>query len=109
MAHSPSALQIQCGVNFFILDSRRVLAPAPKVLGPKHVSYPDFAPFKKRGATLEFEIDGPTFSGYCWVHRSVVRRAAAAAAARWGGRHGSCVAGGAAGATLGCRVVRKPL
>ena len=27
-------LQIQCsGVNFFLLDSRRVLAPAPKVLG----------------------------------------------------------------------------
>ena len=33
------------GVNFFILDSRRVLAPAPKVLGPKHISNPDFAPF----------------------------------------------------------------
>ena len=27
------SLQVQCGVNFFILDSRRVLAPAPKVLG----------------------------------------------------------------------------
>ena len=35
----------QCGVNCFILDSRRVLAPAPKVLGPKHISNPDFAPF----------------------------------------------------------------
>ena len=33
--------QTQCGVNCFILDSRRVLAPAPKVLGPN----PDFAPF----------------------------------------------------------------
>ena len=33
------------GVNFFILDSRRVLAPAPKVPGPKHISNPDFAPF----------------------------------------------------------------
>ena len=33
-----------CGANFFILDSRRVLAPA-KVLGPKHISNPDFAPF----------------------------------------------------------------
>ena len=38
-------LQTQCGVNFFIPDSRRVLAPAPKVLGPKHISNPDFAPF----------------------------------------------------------------
>ena len=38
-------LQTQCGVNSFILDSRRVLAPAPKVLGPKHISNPDFAPF----------------------------------------------------------------
>ena len=38
-------LQTQCGVNFFILDLRRVLAPAPKVLGPKHISNPDFAPF----------------------------------------------------------------
>ena len=26
-------MQTQCGVNVFILDSRRVLAPAPKVLG----------------------------------------------------------------------------
>ena len=26
-------LQTQCGVNFFILDSRRVLAPAPNVPG----------------------------------------------------------------------------
>ena len=31
-------LQMQCGVNFFIPDPRRVLAPAPKVLGPKHIS-----------------------------------------------------------------------
>ena len=37
--------QTQCGVNCFILDSRRVLAPAPKVLGPKHISNPDFVPF----------------------------------------------------------------
>ena len=28
-----------------MLDSRRVLAPAPKVLGPKHISNPDVAPF----------------------------------------------------------------
>ena len=27
-------LQMQCGINFFILDSRRVLAQEPKVLGP---------------------------------------------------------------------------
>ena len=40
-----AGLQTQCGVNSFILDSRRVLAPAPKVLGPKHISNPDFAPF----------------------------------------------------------------
>ena len=38
-------LKMQCGVNFFILDSTRVLAQAPKVLGPKHISNPDFAPF----------------------------------------------------------------
>ena len=31
-------LQIQCGVNFFILDSRRVLAPAPKVCWGQHTS-----------------------------------------------------------------------
>ena len=34
-----------CGVNCCILDSRRVLGSAPKVLGPKHISNPDFAPF----------------------------------------------------------------
>ena len=34
-----------CYIHFFILDSRRVLAPVPKVLGPKHISNPDFAPF----------------------------------------------------------------
>ena len=34
-----------CGVNFFIMDSRRVIAPEPKVLGPKYISNPDFAPF----------------------------------------------------------------
>ena len=28
-----------------MLDSRRVLAPAPKVLGPKHISNSDVAPF----------------------------------------------------------------
>ena len=39
------SLQTQCGINYFILDSRCVLAPAPKVLGPKHISNPDFAPF----------------------------------------------------------------
>ena len=38
-------LQTRCGKNFIILDSRRVLAPALKVLGPKHISNPDFAPF----------------------------------------------------------------
>ena len=37
-------LQTPCGVHSFILHSRRVLAPAPKVLGPKHISNPDFAP-----------------------------------------------------------------
>ena len=40
-----TGLQTQCGVKSFILDSRRVLAPAPKVLRPKHISNPDFAPF----------------------------------------------------------------
>ena len=54
-------LQIQCGVNFFILDSTRVLAPAPKVLGPKHISNPDLlaSHLEKGGAVLVFEIDGP--------------------------------------------------
>ena len=37
-------VQTQCGANFFILDSRRVLAPATKVPGPKHISIPDFVP-----------------------------------------------------------------
>ena len=33
------------------------MAPAPKVLGPKHISNPDFAPFlKNRGVVSEFEI-----------------------------------------------------
>ena len=35
--------------HFFILDSRRVFPPAPKVLGAKHFSNPDVAPFKKKG------------------------------------------------------------
>ena len=47
-------LHTQCGINFFMLDSRRGLAPAPKVLGPKvpgpkvlgpkHIPNQDFAP-----------------------------------------------------------------
>ena len=37
--------QTQCRANCFILDSRRVLAPASKVLGPKQISNPDFVPF----------------------------------------------------------------
>ena len=82
-AHDPSqgvhrytraGLQIQCGVNFFVLNSRRMLAPArkgvaanqgagtktrlkSKVLGPKHVSNPIcFGPYrnlKKRGERCE--------------------------------------------------------
>ena len=48
-------LRTQCGVNFFILDSRRVLAPAPKVLGPKHISNPDFAPKVARSKNLRFD------------------------------------------------------
>ena len=31
--YNANTMQIRCGVNVFILDSRRVLAPAPKVLG----------------------------------------------------------------------------
>ena len=38
-----TSLQIQWGVNFFLLDSRRVFAPAPKVPGPKQISHPVFA------------------------------------------------------------------
>ena len=52
-------LQTHYGVNFFILDSRRVLAAAPKALGPKPILNPDFAPFlePKRGrdVSLDFE------------------------------------------------------
>ena len=46
-------LKTQCGVNFFILDSRRVLAPAPKVLGSDiktHLESRFCAIPKKRGA-----------------------------------------------------------
>ena len=35
-ANAVMSLQIQCGVFIIFLDSRRVLAPAPK--GPKHIS-----------------------------------------------------------------------
>ena len=51
-AHLGPALQTQCGVNFFILDSRRVLAQAPKVLGSDtktHLKSRFCAIFKKRG------------------------------------------------------------
>ena len=44
--------QTQCGVNFFILDSRRVLAPAPKVLGSDiktHLKSRFCAILKKKG------------------------------------------------------------
>ena len=56
-------MQIQCGVTFFILDSRRVLAPAPKVLGPDIKTHLKSrfclqAIVKKGGALLESEIDG---------------------------------------------------
>ena len=33
LADKLPSLQIQCGVNFFIMDSRRALVPPPKVLG----------------------------------------------------------------------------
>ena len=56
-----SSLQTQCGVNSFILDSRRVLAPAPKLLGLKHIFKSRFcAILKKRGAILV--IDLPAFT-----------------------------------------------
>ena len=54
-------LQIKCGLNFFNLDSRRVLVgapvqhPGPLVLGAKHISNPDFGLrriLKKGGALL---------------------------------------------------------
>ena len=58
-------LQTQCGVNCFILDSRRVLAPAPKVLRPKHISNPDFPPFWKKGAWyLDLRIAYREGTGY---------------------------------------------
>ena len=36
---------IKLGLNFFMLDSRRVLPPASKVLGATHISNLDVAPF----------------------------------------------------------------
>ena len=53
-----------CGVNFFILGSRRVLAPAPKVPGSDITTHLKSrfclqAILTKRGAMLEFEIDVP--------------------------------------------------
>ena len=42
-----SRIQIQCGVHFFILDLRRVSAPASKVQGQKHITNLNFAPFWK--------------------------------------------------------------
>ena len=55
---STDGLQTQCGVNFFILDSRRVLAPAPKVLGSDIKTHLKSrfcvqAILKKRGVMLE--------------------------------------------------------
>ena len=47
------ALQMHCGVNFFILDSRRVLARAPNVLGSDIKTHPKSrfcAILTKRGA-----------------------------------------------------------
>ena len=59
-----TGLQTQCGVNFFILESRRVLAPAPKVPGSDIKTHPKTtfcvqAILTKRGAMLEFEIAVP--------------------------------------------------
>ena len=54
-------LQTQCGVNSFILDSRRVLAPAPKVTQgaetKTHLKSRFSAILKKRGAMFKFGID----------------------------------------------------
>ena len=36
-------------LSFFTLDPRRVLPPAPKVLGAKHISNPDFGAILKKG------------------------------------------------------------
>ena len=49
---APVRVQSQCGVNCFILDSRRVLAPARKVLGSisKHTPNPNFGRLKKKGS-----------------------------------------------------------
>ena len=46
---------MQCGVNFFIPDSRRVLAAAPEVLGLKHISQVQILRHfeKKMGAILQ--------------------------------------------------------
>ena len=50
-------LQTQCGVNVFILDSRRVLTPAPKVPGSDIKTHLEsrFCAIlkKKRGVILE--------------------------------------------------------
>ena len=62
MRYWPVKIIIQCGVNFFILDLRRVLAPAPKVLGSDiktHLKSRFYlqAIWKNRGTMLELEID----------------------------------------------------
>ena len=57
-------LQTQCGVNFFISDLRRDLAPAPKLLGSDIKTHLESrlclaAILKnKKGVMLEFEIGG---------------------------------------------------
>ena len=56
-------MQIQCGVNFVILDSKRFLVPSTKALGLKHISNLKLAskPFLNRADKLsQGVIDVPT-------------------------------------------------
>ena len=63
-----NGLQTQCGVNFFSLDSRRVLGPRTHGAGIRHQNTSQIQILlashfeKKKGAMLECEIDGPTNS-----------------------------------------------
>ena len=81
---APSAsLQTQCGVSFLFLDSRRVLAPTPKVLvrcWDQNTSQIQILRHfrKKRGAMLSFKIDWPWHPRVCVL---LLRASAARASA----------------------------
>ena len=63
----PTDLQTHCGVKVFVLDSRRVLAPAPKVLGSDiktHLKSRFCAILKKRVVMKELKVDRAVRASY---------------------------------------------